>query len=544
MKKRRRWLFLGAALFVLFLLLIWASGRTPTDSRTTESWSRGRALGQAPVRRPVALQSAPDGGVVLVWPNLDGRLEMARVAADGEVLLSRVLPVETARPRDPQLRVGPDGRLHVLYRETEGARPAVRYLGLESDGTVVGQPRTLSDDTDGTADAPRLARGAGGLFHALWADGTGLRWAVLDGRDGSVVSGPDLLLPGAESPVLQYGPGGLLHLVWQQPETGSARSIYYAILDPEQGEVGTPEEIAEIALSGSLQLQEVALGLSQDTGHVFWSEYQVKFDRYRFMHASFPLESLQQRQVGSWQLKLGDGPLAIAPLDGPRTPPLVALSERMAGLGQEFDLQIALINPEREHAEERVVTASPQASLKPTLVADERAYLHLAWLETAGFGQYRVMYASTAPEVSENYNALTLWRVLNVAFSSVFQVAVVLVAVLVSLAAWAILPLVGLVVYHLVTSEETLDTVRARSAIIAALAVEVGLSFALPPRFGIDATGAWLRWVVPVVATAVAAGVTLGFMRRRRDKHLFTTFFLFTGMFCVLQVVLYLLFQR
>jgi len=359
-----------------------------------------------------------------------------------------------------------------------------------------------------------------------------------------IVSGPDLLLPEAESPVIQEGPGGLLHLVWQQPGAGSARSVHYATLDVERGEISVHEEIAEISLSGSLRLQDVALGLSQDMGHVFWSEYEVKFDRYRFVHASFPLEAPRQKQVRLWQLKRGDGPLAIAPLDGPRTSPLVALSERMAGTGQEFDLQIALINPEQElAAEEEVVTASSQASLKPTLIVDERSYLHLAWLETAGFGQYRVMYASTAPEVVGNYNAPTLWRVLDVAFTSVFQISVVLVGALASLAAWAVLPLVGLVVYHLVTSEETLDSVRSRVAIVAALAVEVGLSFALPPRFGIDATWVLLRWMVPIVAAAVAAGGTIGLLRRRPDKHLFTTFFLFTGIYCVLQVILYLVLQ-
>ena len=92
-------------------------------------------------------------------------------------------------------------------------------------------------------------------------------------------------------------------------------------------------------------------------------------------------------------------------------------------------------------------------------------------------------------------------------------------------------------VYHLLTSEETLDTVRSRVALVTALAVEVALTLALPPRIaGVEPVLPALRWGVPSVTALVAAVVTASVMRRREDVHLFATFFLFTVLNNLLQI--------
>ncbi len=540
MKKYGRWIILGTVALVLLVLLGWASSRTPPVSRTSEEWSRGRVIGQTPVKRPVALRPAPGGGVFLVWPNRDDQLEMARVGADGEVLLDRVLPLEVLTARDPQLQVGVDGRLHVLWREQSQSGNMIRYALLDSGGMPLSQSR-LSGPTAGAMGPPRLAQGVDGRLHALWADEAGVYWVVLDGG-GEVLEGPTLVVPEGVSPIVQADASGGLHLLWQQWVGGHVCRIRYATVDPETGELGDAEDFAEITLSGSLRLQGMTLSLGPDTGYALWSEYNNKFDRYRFGYVFFPLGAPQERQVGHWQLQQGDGPGAISSLDGQPSSPLVALSERIVGPRGDFELQIALITVGREDVAERLVTSSSQASLEPTLIVDGDSHPHLAWLETAGFGDYGVLYASTSPGVMENYNALTLWDALDAAFSSVFQISTVLVAVIASLAAWAVVPLMGLVVYHVFTSEEMLDTGRSRVAIAVVLMVEVGLSFALPPRFGLDAAWPGLRWVAPVVAAAVAAVATAWFLRRKVDKHLFLMFFLFTAVNSVLQVVLYLLF--
>jgi hypothetical protein len=213
----------------------------------------------------------------------------------------------------------------------------------------------------------------------------------------------------------------------------------------------------------------------------------------------------------------------------------------MLGSRQTMELQIAAITLGQGELEEQVVTASSQASTKPTLIADDRSHLHLAWLDTAGFSKYRVVYASTAPQVMANYNALTLRDGVDAVFNSLFRLSTVVVALVASFSMWAVLPLVGLVIYHLVTSEETLDSVRSRVVLGVVLAVEVALTVALPPRFGVEATWPALRWGAPAAAAAVTAAVTVVVLRRRQDAHLFAIFFLFTVVNSLLQLILYLL---
>lgn len=568
MKKYMHWIILGALLATVVALRALASSaeKTTMTPRASEEWSRGQFVGHTPVKQPVALQPALDSGVFLVWPNLDGQLELARVGVDGEVLLDRVIPVEAEKARDPQLVMGLEGHLHLLWREQRGPRPGVCYVPLETDGTPVNQPQVLSDYESGKGQvqgAPRLAQDAQGRLHALWADGAGIHWAVLEEK---VLDGPTLLIPDGHSLLTQSDGEGRLHLVWQREKRVNVRTAYYAVLDLEKDKLSDATEIAEIVVNDRLQLEDVAFGLDENTGYLFWSGYDEGFDRYIFPYASFSLDVPQQSQTGLWHLKIGDGPTAIALPDGQHTPLPMALSERVIGLeptigselahylirnegvaasDQELTLQVTLLTlgTEQDDAVEQVVTASPEASMKPVMAIDDRSHLHLAWLETGGFGQYRLIYASTAPKVLEKYNALTLLDVLDIVLSKLFRLSLVVVTAVLTFIMWTIVPLLGLVVYHLLTSEETLGTVRSRVVLVAALAVEVGLTFALPPRIsGVETTLLALRWGVPSFAAVAAAAVTATVARRRGDAHLFATFFLFAALNNLLQMGLYLLF--
>jgi len=540
MKKTARWLIVGVIVLALIGLAVWARSQTPMVARASEAWSRGRVIGRTPVKRPVALQPAPDGGVFVIWPNMDSQLRLVHIGVDGEVSTDRILPVEANEARDPQLQVGPDGRLHVLWRDEGRPDSTIRYALLEADGTPVGESRILSGSARGNLDAPQLMRGAEEHLHALWSDEDGTYWAVLD-RDGGVVAEPILLISEGRQPVIQVDEGGRPHLIWQQRTGPHTRAIYYGVIDLQEGILDTSEEITEIVLSG-VSLQATALGLSTNTGYVLWSDYDRTFDRYRFYYAFFPLDAPQQKQINPWRLKIGNGPLAISPLSGPHAPLPVALSEQMVSPERGAELQIALIMVGRGEAEEQIVSASTQASLKPVMGMDDRSYLHLAWLETAGFGEYQVVYASTAPEVMENFNALTMFDAANAVLSKVFQFSMGIVTTWVVIIVWAMVPLLGLAIYHFVTSDEMLDNTRSQVALVAALAVEVALSFAMPPLVGGETAWPALRWVAPVVTAAAAAAITRGILPRQETPHLFGTFFLFTLVNSLLQMILYLLF--
>jgi hypothetical protein len=489
------------------------------------------------LKRQVAIQAVPEVGSAILWPNLDGQLELALLGSDGELLLDRVLSLG-AKALDPQLRVGLDGRFHVLWRE-EGTPDTVRYALLEPDGTSPGHLLILSDPEMGALDAPRLVVDAAGGVHALWSDNTGIRWAALS-AEGEVVHRPSLLIPGGTSPEVQPDDAGRLHLVWREENDLNVLRIFYATLDPHAARIRQSQEIAEIQTSSRLVVKDVSLGLSADRGYVLWSEYDRSYDRFIFRCVELSLGDLELREDRTLQLRMGWGPEDLAFLDGQQTPAAVAVSERVMGAGDRVALQIGVMVLDGAEPVEEILTGSSQASLRAALTADGSSNLHAVWLDSAGFRQYKVVYASTSPEVIEGYDILLPEDVVNAMFNNLFRLSLVIVGAVPGLAAWALVPFLGLVAYHLATSEETLESKRSQVVLAMAIALEVILSFAVPLRIGLEGSWAGVRWLAPSVSTVLAT-LAMVMMKRRSDGQLFSTFLLFTVVNTVLQMSMYLL---
>lgn len=581
MRKYLRWVVGGVVLLGLAALLVWVySYSSPMTPRASEGWSRGRVVGRTPVSRAVALRSAPDQGVLLVWPDLEGGLELAHIGANGSVLTDRLLSVEAEEARDPQLQVAADGRLHLLWRDEGGAPATLRYALLESDGTPVGPTRTLSDSAHSVSDAPRLLLDAHDRLHVLWADALGIHWAVMN-AEGTLIREPVLLVAQGRSPAAQVDGQGMLHLAWQQPVGASTHGVYYAALDPESARLSDPEEITLVFLRTAQRIEGPAVGLGPETGYVLWAVQDLREVSSQGRYAFFPLELPRQKRVSVLWLERGSDPSGMYPLEKQQEPLLVALSETVPTPQGRADPQVALValvrdqtpeyevwglgqHPNRSRSglalqistpeqmgvlveelpalgreREEVVTASTRPAIKPVLVMDRDSRLHMAWLEPGGFGRYRVVYASTSPSVMRAYNALTLWDVVDAVLTRLLRLSVVVLAVVPMAVLWALFPLTGLLIYHLVTGEEGLDTSRSRVVLGAMLVLEVALTLVFPPR--LDMAWPLLRWVAPLATAAVAVVVTLSALRRRWDSILFGWFFVFTGVHGLLQLLLYFL---
>jgi hypothetical protein len=542
MKKYGRWMIGGVVVLILGIVIARNSIESPMLPRVSETWSRGRIVGQMSVKRPVALRPAPDGGMLLAWPNVNGKIELAHLGVDGELLLNRVLPIVTRQARDPQLQVGADGRLRLLWREQTGQNAGIYYALLQADGTPVGQSQLISEPGSRIADPPVLIQGKDGRLHALWSDDAGVRWAALNDA-GETTAGPVLLIPEGGSLMARVDDEGRPHLIWQHRVRGREITINYAVLDLERGELSAPVEMTRVQISGPLQLETMALGLSQDMGYVFWSVYNAKFETFTFQYASFPLDEPQRMQVIPWPLYTVEGIRAIAPLDGTQSSLPVVLSKRMPG-EEQLDLRatLAIVGGGRSVTDEQILTSPSQAAMKPVLVADEQSNLHLAWLTAGGAEGFRVVYTTNAPEIVRNYNAFTFIDVVDAMLDGVFRLSTVVVSLIVSLLAWAVVPVVGLAIYHLVTSEETLSTRRAQVAVIVSLAIVVALSLVVPPRIGVDVSWPVLSWIVPAFSALVTAALTVSIVRRRDEMHLFGAFFIFTITYSLLQTTLFLMF--
>lgn len=535
----------------LLVLLGWAS-QLSTDlvPRASDDWSRARVLGTTTVKRPPALCPAPGGGVYVLWPNVEGSLQLARLDQAGQVTLDRTLPLGTGTARDPQLVIDAGGVLHLLWRDELGGAAAIRYVRLDGEGYTLGEPLELSRSTNWGIDAPQLVQDSAGRLHAFWVGGEGIEHAVL----GAAVQ-PALLIPDGSLPTVQASSDGMLHLAWRQQTAGSSDGIYYAAYDPQADELGPATHLATLFLRTGQRVEGLAISLARNTACIFWTIEDLRDVSAASHYTCFPASHPELARAEPLSLYLGWNPTGVATLPGQQERAQAALSAAtlatprgmlLEGVFQQQNSvasavsQLMVVDLAAEPIDEQVVTASRQAVVKPAIAVDADGSLHVAGLQVAGSELYRVIYASTAPEVRRVYNAVTLFDVVDTVFNVIMQSALLVLTAIPMLLLWASLPMLGLIVYHWFSGDEELDRMRSRVALSLAIGLEIALTLIFPLRVEV----AWppFVWVAPLV-TAILAGILTWRILQRRDQNiLFLSFLTFTGLYVVLLWLAYLVF--
>lgn len=575
MRKRLISIVLGVLGLILLGLLAWGYNYvSPTVARASREWSKGRIIGRTMISQPVGIEADPEGGLIVAWSSLGNRLKVVRLDRSGEIVLEYIVPVGAWNARDPQLALGEDGRIHLLWRERGEPNATVRYLLIERDGTPVVGPRVLSDPSRWVADPPQLVKDATGNVHTIWADEDGIYWMTID-PEGAISRGPTLVEEGGRFPSAKIDDLGRLHLAWQENLERNLRGVFYLSFDPSVGELGEPEEMAEIFRRTGQFVEGPAFGMDEEIGYVLWTVQDRREVVSEAQYAYFPLELPRQKRTQPLRFTQGVNPSGLYPLPGQRAPLLVAFSEETGtaldvtvqiavlivsedqtpefetwGLAGSISGRQALLSPalgrqnepsllqgQRAEAAEHLVTASRLPSIRPAIVTDTESELHLVWLEPGGFDQYRIVHASTAEAVQENYNAFSLWDVVNPIFSSVFRLSLIVLAAGPMMVLWVLLPLGELLVFHIITGEEELRTTGAKIALAAAILLEIALTIALPP-LQLDIQPLF-RWGIPLVSVLLAGVATWQALRRAWDSPLFEVFFVFTGVNTVLQLAFY-----
>ena len=504
MKQWRYWVGIGILLLAVVALVGWAGAYTPLMTpQAAEEWSRGRLLGVTPVNLRVDVQTVSEDGVFLSWVDLYDRLHVARLGTRGQVVVDRMPALETLVPREPRLLVGPEGGIHLVWRETGEGRSLLTYARLNSAAAVQVGPLPLSP-ARGDAQSPSMAFNRRGEIEVFWTGQAGIYHATLSAQ-GELRGDPVLLVEDGESVSVQVDQGGTFHLAWLKDVGSNVRAVYYASFDPERQELGQPEEMERIFLRIGQVVQSLVIGMDADTGYILWVVQDMKYVTSSAQYAFFPLDIPRQKRVRDLQLDTGGNPSGLWAMRGQHEMLLVALTEtvmtpdgpqlqigvvalrgeqapgdqalldfRLAdfgsgdlpnrrwmttdvscwGLGQKGVFPpssfpgVQVVSPIALHVPLRVlgyaghsqftthnspliqsgwpddqyiVTASERPSLKPSLAVDAQGNLHLAWLETGGFGVYRVAYASTAAGVKEAYNSLTPWDVADRALDLAMQ---------------------------------------------------------------------------------------------------------------------------
>jgi hypothetical protein len=601
----KRWgylVLLAGGLVAAIALIGWARAYAPPlIPSASEDWSRGRILGVMPVSVRVDVQPGSDG-VVLTWVDPNDRLHVAKLGARGQVVSDQTPSPESSTPREPRLLVGPENDIHLIWRETDGGRSALTYSRLDSRGSVQVGPVLLSQVGD-KAESPNIAFNRRGEVEAFWCGQAGIYWTTL-GAKGQKQSEPLLLVEGGKAVNVQVDQEGLFHLTWLQDEGANEKTIQYASLDTEQGELSQPEQITRLFLNPGQTVQSLVIGMDSDTGYILWVIQDMKYVTSSAYYAFFPLEIPRQKRVRDLELENGGNPLSLWAVRGQYETLLVALTEtvmtsngpqlqiglftlrgeetpgqqawatdgdqgsgnprsgELAGrvswirvaspialhvplrvLGYADNSQFAVPDSQRLQSGwaegQYIVTASEHPSLVPSLIADAQGNLHLSWLETGGFGSYRVAYASTAPGVKNAYNRLTLWDVTDRALGLAVQFfqAVGLTPVLAIY--WTLLPLGWLIVYLLITGREHLTTVGTWVAFGVSVLLEVTSTYLYYPHR--SRMPPVLQGTGPLVTAGVGLLIAMLYLRKREEKHLFGAYFVFAIVHGLLQVMFFVL---
>ena len=192
-------------------------GKGRRDRRT---WSNGS----------LDLAIGADGGIFAAWTEYHGALWLSR-SIDGGASFSqpRRIAGDDERPaRAPSLALGPGGSVHLAWTVGEDPHAAIRVARSLDAGASFGTPLLVGGGA-GAADAPRLAAGADGRLHLVYAQGGAVRHTRAAPGAGF---GPvrTLSSQGAAYPMLAGDGRGTLVAAWESMDaSGRPQALGFAV---------------------------------------------------------------------------------------------------------------------------------------------------------------------------------------------------------------------------------------------------------------------------------------------------------------------------
>jgi hypothetical protein len=245
----------------------------------------------------------------------------------------------------------------------------------------------------------------------------------------------------------------------------------------------------------------------------------------------------------------------IGPSDFANTPATVS-SQR-----DELPVQLSLLTHSRSESQIRLATVilskgelvgyqlashSGTASLTPSIVAGP-AGLHSAWIDTAGFKEFTVYYASTAPEARRWLDRTSTSDMVMGAANLVFGVFSGLGLLPIAMI-WTFPALVWVVLFFIATGQEEMTRKPAKIGFVIAVVIYVGMKILLLP--GLFAGTPFLHRVpagwstvlgltVPTLILLVALAAVYIYGRRAERATIFKAYLVFALTDVVLTLVLY-----
>lgn len=569
---------LGLAVVIVTMAGLAATGcglAASHTARASEDWSKGKLTGTAILNAPVAMAVGGEGSVFLVWVGPEHALTFARLNERADTVVERTLALGSDSAQKPQLAMDSDGKLHLVWLDKGEEGMGVFYARLSAGGEVTQEAIAVTPPEQRAAHTSMVLDPMARTVEIFWSDSApsrpGCSHATL-AWSGDVVRPAELLVADGLFPVAQVDRLGYIHLAWRV-EAGDTPQFRYAVYDPERRTLG-PEVVAgrpsmQMGMLGGptagARFDGPRLGLDGSSVYVAWVlQMRERERRDLTFYAVFPLPELPPRggagvfdyalpQVAEEAVlvEAGDPAMTGHPqfLDGQPTQQILTCFTHVSGPGNVEMLQIAAVRPLPDRIEgQEIVNRSRGASLRPTAAIDSRGERHLVWIDTAGFGTYNVVYASTSPQAKETLNRVTAYDVVNRVLNTVTSVITSLFFIPLALI-WMSVPVVWLVAFALVTQvNEVRDgegVIGLGVAMLLQLGVKLlffgGLLSRFPSTSAVSPSLDLLvgRWLFPVLLAAVSAGVVWLWMRRSRGRSVFAAYFLYAAIDSLLTLVVY-----
>jgi hypothetical protein len=568
---------------LLFLSVFLLGGCTPESDRTEKpstDWSRGLLLGRANVKEPVALQVDTAKHVHLVWSErvAEGqyRLHYAQLNEQGQVLFNEPLSIDLPNPRKPQLLLDAEDNLHLGWLSLSEKVESLYHVQIGPDGQPT-EPLLLSR-TGEDVDSFRMYLPPDGHLAFVWSgepqdEQGGVFRSVLG--DGSP---PTLLIPQGIDPFVLVDDAGTTHLIWLYATGFSARDIFYGTLEGSQVVPAEGQRLTSFEFAESAVYYGPIIGLDTNNVYVIWSvqnlgggltptaafAYKVSFELGKPSLANpralaLPAEALVD--YTEYTSPYGYSELSILPpqvygsdfMNAPAT-----VSSQESELPVTFSLLVEspaksvmelamLVLSEGQPVGYQLVSNTPNASIMPAMVADSDLNLHLAWLDTAGFQEFDVYYASTSPEARTWLDRTTGDDVArgaaDLAWGFISAIALVPIAIM-----WNFPPAMWVILFYIFRGEDDLGQLSAKIALLIGIIIHSGAKLIFLPGLSAgtpflqQVPGQWttvLSLAVPGLILVVSVAAAYLYVRRSERATLFPAYVIFAATDGLLTVLIY-----
>jgi len=525
------------------------------------------------VRSPRQVRLLPhgEGGLIALWLNgisEERRLLAVRLDSSGQPLGEPVQLSESGPEADSYAAVASASGAEVFWSH-EGADEArgIYHVHLDRDGQTLSGSRRIVEG----GISPGAQMGSDGRLHLAWflepkSGEKRVYYAPFDPHKPAVEAPRQVGAFMANLKVRSHGPaialsGDRAYIFWawerlvtpiyllSAPEAGQGE-CHYVILPLESGAEPSEEQALNLPViahpayqpaSGSYaytQLAQTAPG----------SDLLVQvIDPLPGFISPVPGTNLLPRET---QL-VGFNSMAVympSPAPGARDEVAVSVTFQTATKrSRSLSIGVAYLSSEVVKGYQ-IAGRSASVAMRPTLAADKRGHLHLAWLEPGGVRRYVVYYASTAPETREALGKLTLRDVgdalMSVAWGLVQAVSLFPMAFLALFA-----PLAWIVAYLIATAEGDLNSRRSRIALAVAILLYIPAKFFLlppdllsAPPFSDRVSQAWANALtigVPIAILAFALGILWIYLKRAETRSLLAAYLIFGATDAFLTVGLY-----